>query len=77
MDDDYDITYVSRGRKAGLVDLLVLSLHFVSELTSALHSTAVAAYNIAAQHANHRIDQEAFREQAALEIETLTGDDDG
>ena len=84
MDDDYDEDDYTmftmgppRGRRAGWFDFVVLSMHFVSELTSAVHSTAVAAYNLAAQHANFKIDQRDFHEAAAREIETMTtGDSD-
>lgn len=80
MDDDYDdnegfavfVPGPPPTRRFVLVDLLVLSLHFVSEVAGAFHSTSVAAYNIAAQHANYRVDQRDFREQAARDIETLT-----
>jgi hypothetical protein len=77
MDDDYDdsdffVPGPPRGRQVGLIDLMVLSLHFVSEITSALHSTAVTAYNMAAQHANYKIDQREFRDQAARAIESMT-----
>lgn len=73
-DDDYVETRSVRFLKA---DLFPLVLGLIEGLTGAIHEAAQLAYNVAARHANHAHEQDAFRREAALEIETLTGDTDG
>ena len=75
MDDDDD--YEKRSMRFMWVDIPPLLLGLLEGITGALHQSAVIAYNVAARHANFKHDQAAFREEAALEIETLTGDTDG
>lgn len=79
MDDDFEPVVVSRPaqRRAIAFDLVVLGAYVLDELAGALHSTCTAAYNLAAMHANHLHEQATFREEAALEIETMTGEFDG
>lgn len=61
-------------RKFRKADLAVLALGLVSGIVDAVQATATTAYNLAAMHANYEVDQDTFREEAALEIETITGD---
>lgn len=56
-------------------DLAVLALGFVHGIVSAFHETATVAYDLAAMHANYKVDQDAFHEEAALAIETITGEE--
>lgn len=78
MDDDDDCTpstpAVRRMRRA---DYVVLGCFILDEVVSALHTCTVKAYNLAAMHANYVHEQATFREEAAIEIETLTGERDG
>jgi hypothetical protein len=81
MDDDNDFEFVTSSpvqRRAIPFDFVVLGAFLLDELAGAIHSTATAAYNLAAMHANYLHDQATFREEAALEIETMTtGESDG
>ena len=74
-DDDFDVETSSM--KFMAVDILPLILGFTENVLGALHSTAITAYNVAARHANFKHEQAVFREEAAIEIETLTGEVDG
>lgn len=58
-------------------DLFVLGFDIIANLADAVNDTALQARNLAVMHANHVADQHRFRQQAALEIETMTqrGDD--
>lgn len=76
MDDDDD-DYGPVTRRMLPVDYVVMAAFFFDELAGAVHRTATKAYNLAAMHANHIHEQATFREEAALEIETLTGEVDG
>lgn len=75
MDDDYDVETSSM--RFMRCDIAPLILSLVEGITGAVHATAVTAYNVAARHANHMHEQAVFYEEAAIEIETLTGENDG
>lgn len=75
MDDDDDYGPVTRRMLP--VDYVVMAAFFFDELAGAVHRTATKAYSLAAMHANHIHEQATFREEAALEIETMTGGVDG
>jgi hypothetical protein len=58
-------------------DVLPLALGLLEGVASAIHASTVTAYNVAARHANFKHNQAVFLEEAAIEIETLTGEADG
>lgn len=59
-------------------DIAPLVLNLMVNVVGAVHSSLITAYNVAARHANFLHDQATFREEAAIEIETLTtGELDG
>lgn len=74
MDDDYD---EDRSMRFLAADIPPLVLGLLEGILGAVHAASVTAYNVAARHANFRHEQELFREEAALEIETLTGETNG
>lgn len=58
-------------------DIPPLILGLLEGIAGAVHQSLVIAYNVAARNANFQHDQLTFREEAAIEIETLTGETDG
>jgi hypothetical protein len=76
VDDDYD-DYETRSMRFMRCDIAPLVLGLVEGIVGAVHATTVTAYNIAARHANHKHEQAVFYEEAAIEIETMTGETDG
>lgn len=77
-DDDYTFTSTAPcARRMLAFDVVVLAAFLIDEIAAAVHSTTTAAYNLTAMHANHLHEQATFREEAALEIETMTGGTDG
>ena len=53
-------------------DLFVLALDLARGVSEAVAATLGTAQSLAAGHANYKVDQAAFHEQAALQIETMT-----
>lgn len=67
----------SLSRRFRKSDILVLGLDLIAGMAGSVAETLMAARNCAAMHANWRYDQEAFHDEATLQIETLThGDED-
>lgn len=59
-------------------DFAVLGLGFARDLVSAVENTLGIAQVLVAGHANYLTELRQFRQEAAIEIETLTsGDDNG
>lgn len=58
-------------------DVVVLGLHLVAGISGAVTNTLNTAQALAAAHANFKVAQHEFHEEAALEIETMTGESDG
>ena len=58
-------------------DIAPLVLGLLEGIIGAIHQSVVIAYNVAARNANFQHEQLTFHEEAAIEIETLTGDVDG
>ena len=73
--DDYDDE--DREMRFLAADIPPLVLGLLEGILGAIHAASVTAYNVAARHANFRHEQELFREEAALEIETMTGEANG
>jgi hypothetical protein len=74
VDDDEVET---RSMRFIVADIPPLVFGLLEALTGALHQSLVVAYNVAARNANFKHEQAIFREEAAIEIETLTGETDG
>lgn len=79
MEDEEDEGFIEvdegpTSRKFRKADIAVLAVGLLSGIVDAFASAATTAYNLAAMHANYEVDRDAFREEAALEIETITGD---
>jgi hypothetical protein len=75
-DDDY-LDIETRSMRFIRADIFPLILGLIEGIAGAIHASTVTAYNVAARHANHMHEQAVFREEAAIEIETLTGETDG
>lgn len=76
MDDDDIRSTPARRFRSG--DLLVVGLEFISDVSVAVASALTFLRDLAAMHTNYLTSRDAFHQQAALEIETLTsGDLDG
>lgn len=78
MDDDeeFEVEEEHFARKFRRADLAVLALGLVHGFVAAMHETTMTAYNLAAAHANYMVNRDTFAEEAALEIETITGEQD-
>lgn len=64
-------------RRLQKIDFLILGLEFCRQIASAVEDTLASAVMLTAAHANHKVEQREFQEEAMLEIETITGDEDG
>lgn len=76
-EDEFEENEEMNSHKFRAIDAVVLTLGLVHELVSAVYQTTMTAYNLAAAHANYIVDQDNFRKEAALDIETITGEQDG
>jgi hypothetical protein len=77
-DDEYDDFYGGyHQRPFRKTDLLVVGLGFLTDVSRAVANNLSLLTALAGMHVNYQIEREAFREEAALEIETLTGEDNG
>jgi hypothetical protein len=74
-DEDYE-TWVPN-RRFRKVDVVVLGVNFAYRLVGAVHSTLEDVVQLVAGHANFEVERDTFREEAMLEIETITGEQDG
>lgn len=72
---DEEFTHPSRRFRKG--DLIVLALDTAYNFVGVMANTLAIARNLAGMHQNYRVDQDNFRRQAALDIETITGEQDG
>lgn len=73
MDDEVE----DRSMRFMAADIPPLVLGLLEGIVGAVHQGLVIAYNVAARNANFAHEQAIFHEEAAIEIETLTGDSDG
>lgn len=73
MDDEVE----DRSMRFMAADIPPLVLGLLEGIVGAIHQSVVIAYNVAARNANFAHDQAIFHEEAAIEIETLTGETDG
>jgi hypothetical protein len=53
------------------IDFVVIGLSLVSDVASAVADNITLLHDVVAMHANFKINQSAFHEAAAREIETL------
>lgn len=75
---DEGCEFVHPSRRFMRTDLVVLGLDLVGGVLNSVVNTLATARNLAAAHANYKVEQHAFHEEAALEIEQMTsGDGDG
>lgn len=74
-ENDEELGYTSR--KFHALDIVVLGLSLAHGITQAIARDLATATHLVAAHTNYKIDRENFLEEAALEIETMTGEDDG
>lgn len=79
MDDEgFEIVFTQEepaSRRFRREDIFVLGMGLATGLTQAVASTLSTAHQLLAWHANYKFDQDAFHEEAAREIETLTSED--
>lgn len=59
------------------IDILILAFNLAAEVAEAISDTCASATILLAAHANYNVDREQFRQDAAREIETITGEDNG
>jgi hypothetical protein len=79
MDESFEVEYDGDEDGAYLVtkrivpfDFAVIGLGLVRDLFGSFERAFSVSQVIVAQHANFQVEQRDFREQAAIEIETLT-----
>ena len=82
--DEFEVEYDedeegwSVSRRVIPADFAVIGLGLVRDLFGAFESAFAVTQQIIAGHANFQTNQRLFRQEAAIEIETLTsGDEDG
>jgi hypothetical protein len=73
--DDDEIE--TRSMRFIAADIPPMVLGLLEGIAGAIHQSLVVAYNVAARNANFQHDQLTFREEAAIEIETLLEETDG
>lgn len=77
MDDEYDEEeYETYSRKFQPIDLVVLGLSMAHGIACAIARDLQVATSLVAAHANYNIERAAFHDEAMLEIETITGEQD-
>lgn len=77
MDEEYDYTEESApARRFRKLDLLVLGLDAMYGVAVAVTNSMAMARNLAGMHVNYLVDRDYFHEEAALELETLIGEED-
>lgn len=76
MEDEFDEETISR--KFYPTDMLVVGLDVAYGTAHSVAQGLATLRDLVAFHVNWKFDQDAFHEQAALEIETMTnGDENG
>lgn len=76
-DDEYEFMVElpsPLARRFRKIDLLIVGLSMLSDMTQAVADNATLLHDIVAMHANFKIDQDLFHEEAAMEIEALIAD---
>jgi len=74
--DDEEFEGRTPPRKFQKVDILIVGFNLVSEVFDALGDAFTSLTMLTAAHANYNVEKEQFRLDAAMEIETITGDVD-
>lgn len=75
-DDDYgDVIVTTPSRPFRWIDLAVVATHFARDLAGAVEDSLDLLHQVILSHANHKVDQATFREEAALEIERIVNGD--
>lgn len=78
MDDEDENSWVAvpiPGRRFQAADAVVIGFSFLQDIAEAVATAFGYVASVAASHVNFRVEQDAFRQQAAQEIETLIGED--
>lgn len=77
VDEEFEVDETEPvSRKFRKADLAVLAIGLIHGFVAAAYETTMTAYNLAGMHANYVVDRDTFHEEAALEIETITGEQD-
>lgn len=80
MDDEEefeDEDYYQPARRLQGIDAAIVTLELCRGIASAVTNALSSSVQLLAAHANYRVEQQAFQEEAALEIETIvTGEQD-
>lgn len=73
MDDE---EYEPMSRRFRPLDAVVIALSLAHGIAQAIARDLELTTRLVAAHTNYKIEREMFLEEAALELETLTGDED-
>lgn len=71
--EEYETVRVP-ARRLRRLDAVILGLEFLRAIASAVEDTLGSAVALTAAHANYDVDREEFMNDAAIEIETITGE---
>lgn len=71
-DEDYE-SYVP-ARRLQKIDILIVGLELARMASYAVTNTLESAVQLVAAHANYNVERQQFHEAAALEIETIIGE---
>jgi hypothetical protein len=74
MDDEFEGR--TPARKFQKIDILILGFNLLDEVFAAVSDAFTSLTTLTAAHANYNVQREQFRQDATLEIETITGDAD-
>lgn len=74
--DDEEFEGRTPPRKFQKIDMLIVGFNLASEVFEAVSDAFMSLTVLCAAHANHNVEKEQFRLDAAMEIETITGDVD-
>jgi hypothetical protein len=79
VDDDFELELepYELSRRFRKPDFVVLGLDLIAGVVTSVAQTLTMARDCAAMHANWHAERDIFHEEAAREIETLTGEQDG
>jgi hypothetical protein len=72
-----DEEYETRSMRFMPCDIAPLVFGLIENVLGAVHASSITIYNVAARHANFKHEQAVFYEEASIELETLTGENDG
>jgi hypothetical protein len=74
MDEYEEEEFYTPARQLQKIDAVVVTLEFFRQIAAAVADTLGSGVALVAAHANYNVERRQFHEEAALEIETITGE---